>query len=343
MMVRGMVAAALTGVFAYVVAAWVRRHAARLRLVDVPNHRSSHVQPTPRGGGVGIALGGLMAGAAIYGIGNFLSWAFMMVCLLSFLLATVGLRDDIRPMSARKRLAVHFITSAGLVWIFGSPYVLRLPLDLTLSGGVVFMLLCLAGMWWINLFNFMDGIDGLAGLQATFMLVAALGLAVWGHPHVLHHPGGVWMMCVAAATLGFLWLNWPPAKIFMGDVGSTYLACMIFFFALTTVQQAWVSYAVWLVLAALFITDASLTLLARVWRGERLHEAHRSHGYQRLSARWGSHRKVTLLSVAINLLWLLPLAWACLLWPGMDWAWVMMAYLPLVLGWLVIGRLGPAK
>jgi Fuc2NAc and GlcNAc transferase len=136
---------------------------------------------------------------------------------------------------------------------------------------------------------------------------------------------------------GSVELKWPPAKIFMGDVGSTWLAFMIFALALLSVQAGWLSYATWLVLAAVFVTDATVTLLTRLLRGERWYEAHRNHGYQKLARRWGGHRPVTLRAVAVNMLWLAPLAGACTAWPQWAFGWALLAYAPLVVGAVALG------
>lgn len=136
---------------------------------------------------------------------------------------------------------------------------------------------------------------------------------------------------------GFLLLNWPPAKIFMGDVGSTWLAFMIFALALLSVQAGWLSYATWLVLAAVFVTDATVTLLTRLLRGERWYEAHRNHAYQKFARRWGGHRPVSLRAVAVNMLWLAPLAGACTAWPQWAFGWALLAYAPLVVGAVALG------
>ena len=150
------------------------------------------------------------------------------------------------------------------------------------------------------------------------------------------------MLFVAAATAGFLIVNWPPAKIFMGDVGSTWLAFMVFALALLSVQAGWLYYAVWLVLAAVFVTDATVTLLTRMLRGERWYEAHNRHAYQRLSRRWqgdrhAGQRSVMLLVVTVNGLCLAPLAWACMQWPEESVTFVVVAYVPLVLTALGLG------
>ena len=336
---------ATTALIAWGVAAWVRRRAEALRLVQMPNHRSSHVQPTPNGGGLGIVVAGSLSG---FGLVLFSGWILGgFVHGLAAVLAAVGLRDDIKHLPARVRFGVQVVVCAGLLMALGDLPALYLGnwFKFQVAGGALFGLLLLAGVWWINLFNFMDGIDGIAGTQAVFMLLAGAALAVWSHPESMSSPAWLLMLCVAAATVGFLLLNWPPAKIFMGDVGSTWLAFMVFSLALLSIQAGWLSYAAWLVLAAVFATDATVTLLTRMLRGERWYEAHRSHAYQRLSRRWqgdrkAGHRSVTLLLAAVNVLWLAPWAWACVQWPAGAVAFVVAAYLPLVLAslWLGAGR-----
>lgn len=338
---------ATTILLTWAVAAWVLSRAKELRLVQVPNHRSSHVRPTPTGGGLGFVVAGSLAGIAL--TLRFDWWLGGWVAALAAVLAAVGLYDDVADLSAPARLGVQVVVSAGLLLVLGD-----LP-SLTLSEGggllagwLLFGLLLLASLWWINLFNFMDGIDGIAGMQAIFMLFAGAALAAWVVPEAMYSPAWMWMLCVAAGSAGFLWLNWPPAKIFMGDVGSTWLAFMVFALALLSVQAGWLSYAAWLVLAAVFVTDATVTLLTRVLRGERWYEAHRSHVYQRLSRRWpgsrkAGHRSVTLLVTVVNGLWLAPWAWACVQWPSKSVLFVVAAYAPLVLAviWLGAGRPDP--
>lgn len=327
----------LSALVAWGIAAWVRHRAEALRLVQAPNHRSSHVQPTPNGGGLGIVVAGSLAGV---GLGHFSGWTISWFVLgLGALLAAAGLRDDIQHLPARVRFGVHVAVCTGLLFALGDlPSIsFRLGLQFEMGGWVLSGLLLLAGVWWINLFNFMDGIDGIAGVQAVFMLLGGAALAAWANANVISSPVWMLMLCVAAATVGFLLLNWPPAKIFMGDVGSTWLAFIVFALALLSVQADWLSYATWLVLAAVFVTDATVTLITRVLGGERWYEAHRNHSYQKLARRSSGHRPVMLLAVAINVLWLAPLAWACAAWPLWTFWWVLLAYAPLVIGALVLG------
>ena len=317
-------------------AAWVRRYAERLRLVSIPNHRSSHVAPTPHGGGLGIVLAGSVAGL-------WLAWQWgggpgWIIPILALTVAIIGLIDDIRHLSARLRFGVQVVVCGVLIGLLG---LMSWPEE-TPVAGLVLEILCgglllLVGVWWINLFNFMDGIDGIAGMEALFMLLGAAFLAGAVNPSVTSSASVVWMVAIAAATIGFLMLNWPPARIFMGDVGSTYLAFMIFAFALQTVRDGWLTYPVWLLLGAVFVADATVTLLRRIMAGERWFEAHRSHTYQRLARRFRAHRRVILIILGINLVWLAPLAGLSLMYPEWSWYVVFIAYVPLVIGALVLG------
>ncbi len=338
----------MTSLIAWAVAAWVHNRAEALHLVQIPNDRSSHAHPTPNGGGLGIVVAGSLSGFCLvlfsgWGLGGF-------VLGLAAVLAAVGLRDDFAHLSARVRFGTQVVVCAGLLFVLGDlpTLAIRVGFEFQVVGWLLFGLLLLLGVWWINLFNFMDGIDGIAGTQAVFMLLAGAALATWSHPESMSSPALIWMLFVAAATAGFLIVNWPPAKIFMGDVGSTWLAFMVFALALLSVQAGWLNYAVWLVLAAVFVTDATVTLLTRMLRGERWYEAHNRHAYQRLSRRWqgdrhAGQRSVTLLVVTVNGLCLAPLAWACMQWPEESVTFVVVAYVPLVLTalWLGAGRPEP--
>jgi Fuc2NAc and GlcNAc transferase len=321
----------------------VFRYAGKRGLLKDPCHRSSHVQPTPSGGGLGIVVASTVAGV-------WLAWgqsqALVAPIVLAVPLALVGLLDDIRHLSARVRLGVQVAVCTALLIALGTVPEITVG-NVVLGGLALSGLVLLVGVWWINLFNFMDGIDGIAGAQAVFMLMAAAALTAWGNPDAVASPLWVLMLCIVAATVGFLLMNWPPAKIFMGDTGSTWLGFMIFALALLTIQVGWLSYAAWLVLGAVFVADATVTLLTRMARGERWYEAHCHHAYQRLARRWqgernAGHRSVTLLVAAVNLLWLAPMAWACMQWPQWIPGIVMLAYAPLVIGSLVL-RAGKAE
>ncbi|HVY52050.1 MAG TPA: hypothetical protein VHA07_10895, partial [Devosia sp.] len=203
---------------AFALAAWVRRHAVRLGVVAMPNERSSHAAPTPSGGGVGIVLGGSIAlGAAAEAA----SFPALWVMAISLLVAAIGFVDDRRPLPALLRLPAQFVLVAVAIWLavpLGAlSQQIGLPLPVLATGGLVLV----GAVYWINIFNFMDGIDGIAAAQAIFMLAGALALLWLRGPAVLDGGIATILIGIAAAASGFLVLNWPPAKIFMGDAGST--------------------------------------------------------------------------------------------------------------------------
>lgn len=304
--------------------------------LDVPNSRSSHSIATPRGGGVAIVLSTLVA-LLVLGWTDWLAWPSVWgLCGGGAVVALIGFVDDHGHVRRRWRLIGHFAAS---VWVLaklgGAPPLTAMGLTLD-SGWLGFAIVALYLVWMLNLTNFMDGIDGIAGVEVLTVClsgvllneVAAPGARLWITPLVL-----------ASATLGFLMWNWPPAKIFMGDVGSGFLGLML---AALSLQAAWVVdrlFWSWVILLGVFVVDATLTLIRRVARGERFYEAHRSHAFQH-AARPGAHAPVTLAVGAINLCWLLPLALLVALGLLDGLLGVLIAFAPLVAAalWLGAGK-----
>jgi Fuc2NAc and GlcNAc transferase len=317
---------ALALVVAWFGAGLLIRDAARLRLVEPPNARSSHARPTPSGGGLAIVAASLPSGAWLFLRADGGAWPMLLAALG---IAAIGFWDDLRPLPKRLRLATQFLACLGLAG--------ALATTPDTPGALWLAPFLLVGVWWINLFNFMDGIDGIATTQALYMLVAAGAAIMATHPQAAHTPTFAWMLILAAACLGFLPRNWAPARIFMGDVGSTYLAYALLALAALTLHAGWLTPAFWLILGALFIADSGVTLLRRMLTGQRWTEAHRAHAYQRLARRWGSHAKTTGLTVGINVFWLSPLAWQALARPDAAALWMGLAYAPLLLGVLALG------
>lgn len=290
----------------------VKWRAPRLGLVDTPNDRSSHSRPTPTGGGLGIVVGGSLAGLLLVGFWE--PQVGITVVTAGVLLAVIGFWDDRRGVAIKWRLAAQVLLAGLVIGIF--------PLDaaaavlgLHLPEGVLLVAIVLMVVAFINLFNFMDGIDGLAAGEAIFLLLGAALLAVLRTPGTEYHPFLWWMVALAGATAGFLAFNWPPARIFMGDTGSTYLGLMIGFFAFASISGTWLTPWQWLILAGLFLADGIVTLVRRAVRREPLLRAHREHAYQQLARRLSSHGRVSALYMAINIVLLLPLAWAAGQWP----------------------------
>jgi Fuc2NAc and GlcNAc transferase len=321
----GTVAWALTGV--------VRRYALASGVLDVPGARSSHTAPVPRGGGLAIVAafaGGLVLLVQLGTLPASLATALLGAGLP---VAGVGFIDDHRSLGVCWRLSIHFV-AAWWVWMVLGPD-LNIPVGESLRW-LLAAATVLGLVWLLNLFNFMDGIDGIAGIEAISVAVggALLGWLAGGQD--------AWLapLLLGAATLGFLVWNWPPARIFLGDAGSGFLGLSLGVLALDAARARPSLLCGWAVLIAVFVADASVTLLRRALRRERLALAHRSHTYQRLARRWGSHRPVTLLVGVVNLLWLYPLAVAIVYWPKAAAALTMLAYAPLL---LATWRLGAGR
>jgi Fuc2NAc and GlcNAc transferase len=305
----------------------VRRFAVLHGVIDVPNERSSHQTPTPRGGGVSIVAAATIALTVLSALGLVRIELLLAIAGGGVAVATVGFLDDRGRVSVRVRFAVHVAAAIwALFWLGGLPP-LRLGGHLITFGWSGYVLGVLGIVWVLNLFNFMDGIDGLAAVEAVFVAWGGALLAI-----VAGIPGGVPAAAIVfgAACGGFAAWNWPPAKIFMGDVGSGYLGYVIAVLALAAARENPVALPVWLILGAVFFVDATVTLIRRLARGERVHAAHRSHAYQWLARRWKSHRRVTVAVTIINLLWVLPCASFATLHPGSSVWMVFIALAPLV-------------
>ena len=289
------------------------RHGARLGLQDLPNARSSHQRPTPRGGGIAILAAFLVALPWALPGGAAAATPLAASLAAAVLLALVGLADDRFGLGLAVRLAAQSVAMLALllalahIAIPGTPADSALPVAVTgipslarwlpsawplwaVTGmDIAFLpLLLLGGVWWVNLFNFMDGIDGLAASQALFMLLAALLIKLFGSgvitdgAQVLADPVAAASLVLAAAVAGFLVLNWAPARIFLGDAGSLFLGFSIVAIAAHDVTRGDLSLWTWLILGNLFLVDATVTLLRRWLGGDSVTAAHRSHLYQRV-------------------------------------------------------------
>lgn len=282
----------------------LRHYALARSLIDIPNARSSHVVPTPRGGGVSIVVSFLLALLLTACLG-LITWPLTYALFGAGTgIAVLGFLDDHGHISARWRLLGHFIAAAwALFWIGGLPplVVAGFAVDLSWIGH---MLAAVYLVWLLNLYNFMDGIDGIASVEAICVCLGS-ALLYWltGHELIAFTP-----LLLAFAVVGFLYWNFPKARIFMGDAGSGFLGITL---GVLSLQAAWVSPQLlwsWLILLGVFITDATWTLLRRLLRGDKVYEAHRSHAYQFASRQFGKHAPVTLVVAAINIGWLLPMA-----------------------------------
>lgn len=314
----------------------IRRYALQKDgMIDHPSDRGSHTSPTPRGGGLSIVI--VLTAALALGVAGNLIPAGLAIGLIGggLPVAMIGFLDDHGHVSPVVRLGVHAL---GAVWTI--IWIGVLPLELVpfwdgrlMPVAIVITFFFL--VWMINLFNFMDGIDGIAASETISVSVLGAMVAVLAGsatPETVFAP-----LLLAAATMGFLSWNWPPARIFMGDVGSGYLGIILGGLTIAAAHVRPELGFAWIVLAGVFVTDASVTLARRALRGERVHEAHRTHGYQRLARIAGRHSPVTLGAISVTWLWLFPVA-CCIAAKQVDaWIGVAIAYVPLVGAAILLG------
>ena len=307
----------------------------RLSTLDIPNERSSHLTPTPRGGGIAFVATSLV-GLFLLLLNNTLNNEDVLaLCCAGAIVAVAGFLDDRHKTSgAMFRLVLHGIGAIILVVGIGLPSQISL-FDQTISTGLIGSILgVLYLVWLLNLFNFMDGTDGIAASEAIFVCLAGAIL----NYHVLsgtNHSAAA--VVLAASTIGFLLYNWSPAEIFMGDVGSGYLGVMIGGLSLLAAKQQPELLWVWIILLAVFVSDATVTLIRRLLRKQKPHVAHRSHAYQHLAVLFASHAKVSLLVFAVNIVWLLPIAFLVANKQLEGTTGVVIAYIPLLIAALALG------
>ena len=246
--------------------------------------------------------------------------------------ALTGLLDDYRTLSVRIRLAVHLIAAGWAVFWIG-PVEFPVPEGHSALVDVLGAIVSTVGIaWFLNIFNFMDGIDGIAASEGTFICTAGALLA--------GYLGGAGLAAVAlilgAASAGFLLWNWSPARIFMGDVGSGYIGFVLGVMAVSGLKLGPNTIWTWLILGGLFVMDSTITLARRMWRREALATAHRMHAYQHAAARFG-HARVAAAVIIIDVTWLLPLAVASAVRPEYGMAIAAIALLPIAGAGVLLG------
>lgn len=303
-------------------ATWYSR---RQGLIDHPGERHSHVEATPRGGGAGLLLA-LIAAAWIPGVAEFPDYWIWPVLPGVVVLAMLGWWDDHRPLSAKLRFAVQLAVSIALVWsLSGNEWIA------TWWAAAVIILFT---AWMINLYNFMDGSNGMAGTQAVF---GGLVLAnLFSHAG---DPDSAWLaLMIAACSAGFLPWNLGKARVFMGDVGSLALGFLFAALLVYGVISGAFNLPVGLLVMALFLADSTLTLVVRVLKGERWYNAHRQHLYQQLIAQGWTHTRVLLFYQAINLTLVVPGIVIGVNYPELAWPAAMAVAFVLTVGWYLSNK-----
>jgi len=293
-------------VVSFILTKIIRQYSLKNKLIDFPNKRSSHSLPTPRGGGVSVILIFFTSLLCFWYIDYIQDYKLIISIIAGgSLIAVIGFMDDHNHIPAKWRFLIHIgATLISLSFLSDLPTITFFAFQINFSIFTI-LLYMLVLVWMSNLYNFMDGIDGIASVEAISVLLSA-ALIMYFHdntskPYIL--------IILASSVLGFLIMNWPPARIFMGDACSGFLGFTIGLLAISTSSSEGINLWCWLILLSVFIIDATYTLTKRVIIGDKWYEAHRSHAYQILSRRYNSHKIVTLGILTINLLWLLPLAY----------------------------------
>jgi len=309
--------AILTGLFRWL--------AQRVQLIAVPVSRSAHSRPVPVGGGVSIVALILLVVAYSYSADQIPANEFAAL-MAALLIACIGIVDDIKQLDVRWRIPAQFLASAYVVYCLGDVPAINFGLFSFPESLLLNILAVFALVWLLNLYNFMDGIDGIAATELIAVNLVSL-LIVISSDAVLT----LLSASFAAAAGGFLLWNWAPAKIFMGDVGSSFIGFTLGVMALLSLFHGSMTLWTWVLLLGVFIVDATLTLFVRVRSKQRWHEGHASHAYQNAARHYKNHAKVTITIVLINFFWLGPLAWLSMQYPEMGLAMTVIGLIPLLL------------
>jgi len=313
----------------------LRHWAEKRHIIDIPNERSSHTRPIPRGGGlliVLITLLGFLGAAPLVQINLFES-GFITIGTGAALIAIVSWYDDLGTTPCWIRFAAHAVGAILVISFIGYGQSLTVPFLPSINvgwPGILLAFLWLTG--FTNAYNFMDGIDGIAGSQAVIAGVAWWGFGVLLGEPLLNLPG----LFIAASSLGFLGHNWPPARIFMGDVGSAFLGFCLATLTLTSVHIDPRLPVAGVLIVWPFVFDTTFTILRRLQLGENIFAAHRSHLYQRLVIAGYSHQSVTLLYTGLSLIGVLVAYLWMLQVPSSDWLVIILPTINAIVLWYYV-------
>ncbi|RBQ30928.1 glycosyl transferase [Arcobacter sp. FW59] len=268
---------------------FIKNYMIKKSFVASVNERSSHTVPTPHGGGIALTITWFIGLFYLY-FSNQIEQNLFYALLFGAVISVVSFFDDIYELSPKLRLLVQSIVAIGGLYFLGGFETLTFGIFDIQNSIFTNIFAFFMIIWFINLYNFLDGINGYAGSEAVFLSLT--GFILFGGNHFL---------VLAVAVLGFLYWNWNKAKIFMGDVGSTLLGYNIAIFTIYYTNQESANFWIWIILFSVYWFDATLTLIRRKLNKEKLSQAHKKHAYQRLTQSGWSHYKVTNYSIGLNL------------------------------------------
>ncbi|MGE5456738.1 MAG: MraY family glycosyltransferase [Methanococcaceae archaeon] len=280
------------GIFSFILTFLIMK-TGKKKLLAIPNERSLHEVPTPKGGGIAIVLAWYIGLSVLY-FARIIEKDLFLSLGCGILIAVISLLDDIFGIKPVIRLLVHFMAAILAFYFLNGLRPLVIP-QLNFDYNFLVYPIAIVGIvWFINLYNFMDGVDGFVSVEAI-IISAVLFVFSWNPVTILL------ITCVG----GFLCWNWPKAKIFMGDTGSTQLGFILIILGIYFHNKMDFSILNWIMLLSPFWFDATLTLIRRWRNGEKVSEGHRKHLYQRLVRMGNTHEKVNYFLISINLLILL--------------------------------------
>ncbi len=328
----------------FILTGWFQHYSRQSNLLDHPNHRSSHSQPTPRAGGV-IFVSIFLIGLTISIQQQWIimpNIVFNRLLIAAILISGIGLLDDYYSIATQWRFLIQCIAVMISISSFSNLPLISIANHLLDLGLFSYLLYSFASLWLINLYNFMDGIDGLAATEAILVSITMAVLFLFKSQIELSLILGL----LTASISGFWLWNWSPAKIFMGDIGSGFLGFMFAILILISAINDPIYFYNWLILLSPFIVDSSLTLIQRIFAKEVWYQAHANHSYQIYSrylmqkyaqsvelnlARSLAHRQVNYLLIIIHLFWLLPLVILLNYYPQLDLILLIIAIIPLII------------
>jgi len=281
-----------------------KKAAIRYSIVATPNERTLHMGAIPLGGGIAIFLGWTLAACLLLWIDALNLSTFIGLVVGGGFMSALGLIDDARDLSARLKLLAQIVGTLWCIYWFGRvPPFDMLGLEINL-GWVGYPATGIAILWSINLFNFMDGADGMLASCMSFIGICMGSFLLLEDDY----QNAALLYSLSAASMGFLFFNWPPASMFMGDAGSIFFGLFVPMLMIFTLSDHGGMFWVWIIICGYALTDTTTTLILRLIYVRPFLAAHRQHAYQSLAYRSQNHRRVTAKVMAIQVLWLLPIA-----------------------------------
>ena len=302
------------------------------KFIDNPKERSCHIKPTPTAGGLAILLSySVFIYTLIVLLGE--NTNIFLILLISLIpVVLIGLLDDFNQVNIYIRLLVQFYSAALMIYYFqinDTTY-----FEINQSSILITILSIILSMWLMNLYNFMDGIDGYATTECIFISFVASILSYLNDSESLMY---VYLAGLGAVNLGFIFRNWYPAKIFMGDTGSISVGCILSFFIFYSASESILSIYTWLILLSVFVADSSYTLLVRIVTKKNIFKPHLTHAFHKITIKENSHLFTVKKMILINLFWALPMSFLSNIYSDYHIVIAIAAYLPLLFILIKIG------